>query len=52
VQQNISRAGQERQFQELMKRHRTTHVIDWDKIVYGFFGLAFVVKGVLFLYRE
>ena len=45
------RVVKERQFAQLMREGRVSVVLDWKKVLYGSFGLAFLVKGIMILLR-
>lgn len=45
------RVVKERQFAQLMREGRVSVVLDWKKVLYGSFGLAFLAKGIMILLR-
>jgi len=49
--QEVAQAVREKDFKELMRRGRTSLIIDWSKILYGALGVAFILKGIKLLYR-
>ena len=41
-----------KEFEILMKEGQTSTLLDWNTLINGAFGLAFIIKGVTILYRE
>lgn len=35
-----------------MREGRVSMVLDWKKVLYGSFGLAFVIKGIMIMLRQ
>lgn len=42
----------DKKFKELMRAGKSSMIVDWNKMIYGAFGLAFLAKGLRLLYRE
>jgi hypothetical protein len=48
---NLEEVKKRREFQALMRDGQTSYVVNWKKVLYGSFGVAFLIKGIMILFR-